>query len=761
MRTLLLTLVLAVVGSAAASLVVHPFQAQDAALGAVFADRVATSLHAEVIGPAAAPALVVPLVAQDGFVNPIVFVDDPGLSGRNGAWLLRGVTGADAALTGALRAEGDELVLRLRLDSTEGQRGAALRGPRDEPGRLAERASVLVGGWLGLDVSAHGPIDMAGADGVLGRALGLVAAGLPMEALEALEQLEVEEDLSARAAELAELLRDAVAGGVGSAADDLDSLATRAVVALNLGDLAASGEAFSLLGAAGLPVGHAWAGAIGHNEGDPARALDAFDRAVEAVGYDVALAVRAAYLHAIGESERAASDLDAVAAAERPSAAGALLAAVAANLAEDPEREDVLLARLGRLAPWLTYSFERRSFLAFDADDPLGAAQALAVAIELDDGSDLYWTNFGWALYLLGFLERSEAASRRALEIDPAQYIGRYNLGLVEVVTDRLDEALLTYREALRYDPQVNPEAVADLVDAEQRYPDALGVPFALAVLEDARGERELAAAAFERYAEAVERFPDHPAADAARAREAAERASALRAPLPPIDITGAVELQLGRRGPTLDSVQPGDPLVVSFEVSTMGDALPRGLQLRASLEDAEGNVVSSAESEVDVPSGAIGFVVEVARLELPRELESGRYALSVSAEGEGLAAEAVRTVEVAGDGGLVRRLVGRDIGLLALETERALYVARDVAQSEVVIATLVRELRSAAPIAEEVLPVVDSGRFEGLSGGEVFEESSESDVLDFLAYLLAEGAADTSFTFVDGYAEWVLLGAP
>ena len=766
MRYLHLTIVLALLGAAvAAPLAVHPFQSQDPALGMIVADRVAEALGDGVIGPAATPALVAPIIAPDGFVSPTVFVDDPGLAGRNAAWLLRGATGVDAAVTGSLRAEGDELVLRLEADVRGQERRAVLRGERDDPGALAHRAAVLVATWTGRSAAPSDAIDMAGVDGAVGRALGLVAAGLPRDALATLDQAEAEAPLRERAGVLQRILQDAVEGSGGvDGADDLNALALRAVVALNLGDLPEAGVMFGRLGAAGVPVGDVWDGVIAYNEGAQIEAAAAFDRAAADPAFDAGLAARAAYRHTTGGPEGVAgvgSDLDTLAARPGASAGGLLMGVVAANLAGDAAREDALAARLERAAPFLTFSFERRSFLAFDRDDALGAATALAVAIELASESDLYWTNYGWALYLLGFMERSEAASRRALALDPGQVIARYNLGLVEVVTDRLDDALATYREALRFDPRVEPEAIVDLIDAEALYPDAIGVPFALGELEAARGEREAAAAAFERYALLATARATHPAADPARVREANERAAALRAPLPPIAIEGGVDVRLGRRGPVVETAQPGDPLVVGFEVSTIGDALPRVLGLRASLEDADGIVLATAEREVDVPMGAIGFVVEVARLELPDPLMAGRYTLVVRASGDGLEAEAVRGLEVAGAADVVRRLVGRDVGLLALETEQALYAPRDVAQASVVVARLLAELQVAAPIAEEVLPSIDIGRFAGTSGGEAFAASDEGDVVDFLRFVLAEGAADTSFTFVDGYAEWVLQGAP
>jgi hypothetical protein len=47
------------------------------------------------------------------------------------------------------------------------------------------------------------------------------------------------------------------------------------------------------------------------------------------------------------------------------------------------------------------------------------------------------------------------------------------------------------------------------------------------------------------------------------------------------------------------------------------------------------------------------------------------------------------------------------------------------------------------------------------MTGGELFRKSTESDVSDFLEYLLASGARDTSFIFAEAYAQWAIEGAP
>jgi len=73
----------------------------------------------------------------------------------------------------------------------------------------------------------------------------------------------------------------------------------------------------------------------------------------------------------------------------------------------------------------------------------------------------------------------------------------------------------------------------------------------------------------------------------------------------------------------------------------------------------------------------------------------------------------------------------------------------------------MIAELRAAREAAEANLPVTETGRFAGLSGGVVFDQSDETDVRDFLAYLAADGVEDLRIAFVDAYAQWVVDGAP
>jgi hypothetical protein len=185
-------------------------------------------------------------------------------------------------------------------------------------------------------------------------------------------------------------------------------------------------------------------------------------------------------------------------------------------------------------------------------------------------------------------------------------------------------------------------------------------------------------------------------------------------------------------------------------------------LAVEATLRGADGGALATSSATVDVPTGAIGFVVDALRLELPSDLAAGAYALEVVARGDGLEASAVRDVRVEGEADAFRRLVGRGLVPTALETGQALVSERDLALGEAALLDrLVEELQLAAPFAGDVLPTIEEGRFAGLDGGEAFAASGPADAAAFLAHLLATDARDASFAFVDAYAQWIVDGAP
>ncbi len=757
MRRSLLVLFLLVVGSGAfaSSLVVYPFDSQDALLGVAVADRLAEAFQgsAEVVPPELAPGLVPPLVAPGGFVNLTTLVGTKTLTGPAGALLLRGMIGTDVAVTGAVAITDAGYRLSLDVDGPHGLVQRNLQAPKDSPGQLAAEAAVTVAGVAGVPVpKVDATIDLSAGYGDYVRALTLVASGLPQDALNLLTQVERNGGLTPHAKMLAGDLQAALQG-----ADGQDST-TMAVVSLSLPKLdeARSVKLFRAMQAdTGLPVAQVWIGALDSSVNDKEGAIAAYDAA--ATAYPFGRAARAAFRndrHIAG----ALQDVDAVIAGWPDGGSGAaslLAASVAAQQAKDTAREKKALAALGHADPFLTYSFERLSYIAFDENQPAAAARALRVAVDLAPTDALYWTNLGWSYYLLGFLDRSIQASRKALDLDPSQSIADYNLGLAQVVTGHLTAGLDYYTAALRINPKVDPEAVKDLERARARFPDRAGIHFALGRLYEADGRRSDALAAYRAYLAAT-------TAGAPLRAQAQQRAQALSAPMPPMTVRGAVTLSLGRHGPQSTPYHPLDPVYPSFELSTRGDSLPRKVTVSYRLLGGDGGELASASETVTVPSNAVGFVVDDLPLVLPASVTPGAFTVDINATAsDGLEAHATTSVEIAGGPVVLRQLIGRGIAMTSLDTGAALYNATDLQHPDALSGVLVQELRATASEAEQALPQASSGRFKGLSGSQVFERSTSQDVEDFLRYLLASGAHDTSFTFVDAYAQWVLDGAP
>ncbi|HKI57540.1 MAG TPA: tetratricopeptide repeat protein [Trueperaceae bacterium] len=757
MRRWFVVLFLLVLGSGAfaSSLVVYPFDSQDALLGVAVADRIAEAFQgqAEVIPPDLAPGLVPPLVAQGGFVNLVTLLGAKTMTEASGAPLLRGALGADVAVTGSVAIGDAGYRLSLQLDGPAGFEQRTLEAPKDAPGRLAVEAAPVIAAALGTGTPAvNGTIDLSGVYGDYVRALTLVASGLPQDAANLLSQAEQKGALPARAKRLLSDLQAVQNGGTGS-----DS-ATMAVVSLSLPQLdeARSVELFQKMETAtGLPVAEVWIGALDSNVNDKQGATAAFDRA--AAAYPFGQAARAAFRQNHGVAG-ATDDIDAVLAGwpgGHTGAAALLAASVAAQQAKATDLEKRALVALEHAAPYLTYSFERLSYIAFDQNDPLAAARALRVAVDLAPDNALYWTNLGWSYYLLGFMDRSVSASQKALALDPTQTVADYNLGLARVVTGDLTEGLAAYTAALRVDPKVDADAVHDLERARTRFPDQPGVEFALGRLYEADGRRADALAAYRAYLAAT-------AAGAPLRAEAQQRVQTLSAPPPPMTVSGGVALTLGRHGADASPYHPKDPVYPSFELSTKGNALPRKVDVRYRLLGGDGSELASATETANVPQNAVGFVVDDLALDLPADLTPGSFVLEVTATADGgLKATASTTIAVVDGPVALRQLLGRGIVMTSLDTGATLYSAADLQHPDALPAILVQELRATANEAEQALPKATSGRFNGLSGSEVFQRSTQQDVQDFLDYLLASGASNTSFTFVDGYAQWVLDGTP
>ena len=746
----LLVLALALSGAASAqSVLVHPFESEGSLLGTAVADSVALALRPEadvVIGPAAAPSLVPPVVYGDGFIGPLAVVESGGIADLHGAMLLRSGVGVDLAASGRVVSDAEGLRLDLVAASADGTTiRRTVRAPETEPAVLARRAATILALEAGLPVpAAPAPIDMAGPDDARARALALLAGGFAEEADALFERAAEAGDVSPRLDELRQALT-AVREGRPAADPALGAALALTVLADDERTMAY----MEALAEAGVPAGHAWIGAIATSVGDHERAEAAYGRAASEYAYGAAAA--AAFANS-GVAD--APDLEGPIAGDGGDPASLVVAVLSAEVAGDPAREEAALRALAAATPTFAWPFERLGYLAFDADGPLAAAQALAVAVDLQPDSDLYWTNLGWAWYLLGFWDRSEEASERALELAPDAVIAGYNLGLVRARRGRLADAMPPYRASLAADPEVDDEALRDVENAIEERPEVASLHYVLARLYEAEGRRDEAATAYERFLELGgwgDPFDGR----------AADRAEALRAPPPPLEIAGDLALRLGTVGVT--AWHPGDPVALRFEVITPGEALPGTLTARAEVvPEGAGEPVVTSEATVDVPPDAIGYVVEELAFELPPSLEAGTYRVGVTVRGGGeQRAEASAPLRVEGAPEALRRLVGRGVELTGYASGRPLFTAEDVVRSDAVLPRLVQELASAAEAAEEALPEISEGPFAGLGGREAFESSDEGDVRAFLRFLVEEGVSDVRLTFVDAYAQWLVEGAP
>lgn len=723
----------------AVNLVVYPFDSEDPVLGTAVAHAVAEAFAAEhvVYGPTVAPTLVPPFLVDGGFYNPAGFYAD--ITGLGATSMLQSATGAAVALNGFVYDVDGLLVLELEMAHPGGLESMTLQASSGNPGELAARAVGVTASLLNAErIPAVPEIDLAGVAGA--RAEAIYSAGVPGGLETAWELLQnpilASDSFSLQLLEAIEALQ------AGTDAGDPVLLATLSLNTAGL-DEARSAAYFDRLNLeSGLPTFRLWQAMLLASSGASAAADAAFDAAAV---FPYGTAARHAWNEAPAE----------VIAAELPTADGPSLIvySVMARTMGETELEKDALRRLTRLDPWQVWAFERLSFIAFDQDEALAAGQALAVAVRLQPDSDLYWTNLGWAQYLLGLLEQSEESSMRATLLASQQYIAHYNLGLVRTVTGRLAQAIEAYDTALRHDPAVDEAAIDDLENALSLYPAEPAVHYSLGYLLEAAGERSRASRQYSSY---VRRVNQGEFADRARSRIVQ-----LEAPAPELQLPGGVRVFLGSALETGADLQAGDPLRPSFEVYTPGEALPTNLQIVFSLHGAAEELAVS-EHELTLPPQTVGFVIDGLLYGLPADLMPGDYDLRVTvlaSEDRQVSSEVPISVSERTDP--LRALFGYGVVLQSIETGGPLFDRQDLGNWPQSLAVLQHELELARTAADEVLPSVETGRFAGLSAGAAFDATTEADLQDFLDYIAHPDLQGSSFVFVDTYAQWLLDGAP
>jgi tetratricopeptide (TPR) repeat protein len=755
--------------SFAQSLVVYPFSSQDTLSGVAVADRLAQALAGslEVYGPEVSPGLPVPLLAPDGFfpVYSALSLDFP-IDSAGGAKVLREMTGADAVITGKIDFVDDGPDAEVYIARPDGVQTFSVTSPEDDPSLLVQKIIAVTAARL--DVSRpllkEFSIDLSGPYGEYVNAVSLIGAGLLEDALGVLEAAQNETSLEEE--ERLQTLYDAVRAVL--VGQDNEQTELMAVMSLNLGeelfDEATTLGYFETLAAErSLPVFKAWVATLQDSSGNDAGA--AFDLAAEA--YPFGVATRAAY-RALTQSEELESDMQTLLGSDEVTSVYAA-SLVSSSIVNDPETTKAAYLRLTDIAPGFAQPFEFLSDIAFSEDDAKAAATNLAIASRLDPDNTRLWTNLGWSYYLLGSLEKSEAYSRKSVEMQTDQlqgqdYIPWYNLGLVQTVTGRLEEALESYERAIELDlldlderaaadPGVDDASVVDLENALELYPNEPAVHFALANLYEREERRDEAKEQYELYASLGESLPLRD--------EALARVEILNEPLPEIEISEGATIRFGNVEDAAP-YHPGDRLTVEFELYTPGSELPGRANVSVALKASDGNTLSQEESEVQIPRNAIGYVVRNLSVEIPAEAAPGNYTIEINASAsEERTAVSVLELTVEGSPSLVRQLVSRNIVMTSFQNDSDLYDTAELISDNELITSLLSELQSAADAAEEALPAVETGRFEGKSGGQFFSESSATDVRDFLGYLLASDTSDSSFAFVEAYAQWALDGAP
>ncbi len=753
----------------AQSLVVYPFSSQDTLSGVAVADRLAQAFSGEleVYGPEVSPGLPVPLLAPDGFfpVYSALSLDFP-IDSAGGARVLREMTGADAVITGKIEFVDSGPDAEVYIARPEGVLTFSVTSPEDDPSLLIQKIIAVTAARL--DVSRpllkDFSIDLSGSYGDYVNAVSLLGAGLLEDALGVLEAAQNNVEEEPRLQTLYDAVRAVLVG------QDNPQTELMAIMSLNLGeelfDEATTLGYFETLAAErSLPVFKAWVATLQATASSEADANAAFDATAEA--YPFGVASRAAY-RAVNEMDGLESDMQTLLESGEVTSVYAA-SIVSSSITNDPATTKAAYTRLTKIAPGFAQPFELLSDIAFSEDDPKAAATNLAIASRLSPDNTRLWTNLGWSYYLLGSLEKSEEYSRKSVEMQTDQlqgqdYIPWYNLGLVQTVTGRLEEALDSYASATELDlldidaraaedPGVDDASINDLENALELYPNEPAVHFALANLYEQDERRDDAKTQYELYASLGD---DLPLRD-----EAVARVEVLNEPLPEIEISSGATIKFGDIEEAAP-YHPGDRLTVEFELYTPGSELPGRANVSVALKAADGNVLSQQEREVQIPRNAIGYVVRNVAIEIPTDAAPGTYMVEINASAsEERTAVSMLELRVEGSPSFIRQLVSRNIVMTSFQTEADLYDPAELGSDNQLITSLLSELQGAAEAAEEALPAVEIGRFEGKSGGQFFTESTDLDVRDFLGYLLASDTSDSSFAFVEAYAQWVLEGAP
>jgi tetratricopeptide (TPR) repeat protein len=396
---------------------------------------------------------------------------------------------------------------------------------------------------------------------------------------------------------------------------------------------------------------------------------------------------------------------------------------------------------LTEMAPEMPLAWEELSFVAFDQNDALLAKDALERAAALLPEKSLYWTNLGWAYYLLGDYARSVRASLRALRLEaqsPEEYAtAAYNLGLVRAIYGDYLGAMEAYDLALRVDEgQEFLAALKDLREAGRP-----GLEFWQGYLAERAGLSEQARLHYQSFIISQPRSPL-----AARARRAAAQLEWAK-----------IEISLQRlmlRAGDLEARPFAAGEAVFPQVRIEGFPHIAAGTLVTRLLDAQGRVLQSSHKAVAVRPLTISTVQNGAAVRLPAE---GAYTLEVV-----WGPASARLELTAGKPSLARQLYTVGIELRSLGGSPLLSAAQMLSpQGETLAIQLVQAaLREAAPSAREIPHLsrkLTSGPYSGSSIAELMQKADEAVVRAFLTAVIDQPDLIGDEDVVSGFIAWLL----
>ncbi|GIW36227.1 MAG: hypothetical protein KatS3mg073_0372 [Meiothermus sp.] len=396
--------------------------------------------------------------------------------------------------------------------------------------------------------------------------------------------------------------------------------------------------------------------------------------------------------------------------------------------------------QLTELAPEMPLAWEELSFVAFDENNPALAKEALERAAALLPEKNLYWTNLGWAYYLLGDYARSIRASQRSLKLEAQsrqEYaVPAYNLGLVRALYSDFLGAREAYNLALRVDE--GEEFKAALKDLQEA--SAPRLAFWQGYLAERAGLWEQALGHYQSF------LQNHPRSPLAAWAQRAIRQMA--------GAKTSVSLQrLMLRADDLEArpFAAGEAVFPQVNIERVPYLASGTLVTR--LLDAQGQVLQSASKAVAVRPLTTGLVLTGAAVRLPAE---GTYTLEVL-----YGAASARIELTAHKPSLARQLYRAGVELRNLGNAPLLSSAQMLSpQGEALAIQQVQAaLQAAAPRARQIPSLnrkLTGGPYNGQSIAELLEKADEALVRAFLEAVVRQPELIGDNDVVNSFVGWL-----